>query len=112
MQALSLVPDVGRAKATDWGSGTGRLSFTLAERFDQVTCVDISTSMLAILTARAEAQGVSSLDLKLVDEFSGEADHDFGLSLITIQHFPNRQTVRLAIDTMVKSLKPDGQIVI
>lgn len=112
MQALSLVPGVGREKAIDWGSGTGRLSFTLAQEFEWVTCVDISTSMQSALAERAEERGIANLDLTLVGDFVGEADHDFGLSLITMQHFPDRETVRSAIEAMVQSLKPGGQMVI
>jgi len=112
MQALSMVPDVLRGKAIDWGSGTGRLSFTLAEEFEEVTCVDISTSYLAALAERAEKRGVSNLDLTPVEDFVGMADHDFGLSLITMQHFPDREVVRSTIEALVDSLKPGGQMVI
>lgn len=111
-QALDLVPGVARGKVIDWGSGTGRLSFTLAEEFDQVTCVDISSSFLAVLAERAKAREIKNLDLRLVGDFKGGADHDFALSLITMQHFPDRETVRSAIEAMIASLRPGAHMVI
>jgi len=88
-EALALIPEIPRGKALDWGSGTGRLSFTLAESFGSVTCVDISTSMQATLRERALDRGIENLDLVRVDDFDGDASHDFALSLITLQHWPS-----------------------
>lgn len=111
-QALELVPDVGDGKAIDWGSGTGRLAFTLADKFKRVTCVDISTSMQATMRARAAERGISNLDIVHVDDFDGDSSHDFGLSLITMQHFPDRETVKQALYAMVSGLKPGGWLVV
>ncbi len=109
--ALELVPQVGRDQALDWGAGTGRLSFALAERFGRVTCVDISTSMQDLLAQRAEQRGVSNLDLVTVDAFRPRGEHDFALSLITMQHFSDRAAVEQAIRAMVASLRPGGALV-
>lgn len=111
-QALSLVPTVGNGKAIDWGSGTGRLAFTLAERFGRVTCVDISTSMQATMRARAAERQIANLDIVHVDDFEADASHDFGISLITMQHFPDRATVESALRAMVEGLKPGGWLVV
>ena len=111
-QDLALVPDVGLQKALDWGSGTGRLAFTLAETFNHVTCVDISTSMQATMRERAAELGLTNLDIVPADDFVGDASHDFGLSLITMQHFANRATVAAATEAMVAGLKPGGWMVI
>lgn len=111
-EALALVPDLGTGKALDWGAGTGRLAFTLAKRFDQVTCVDISTSMQAILRERAAERGITNIETVLVDDFAPDATYDFGLSLITMQHFPDRATVQAALRTMAKALKPGGYLIV
>lgn len=111
-KALALVPEVGNLKALDWGSGTGRLSFALAEKFERVTCVDVSTSMQMTLRGRARERGISNLDIVHVDDFDGDASHDFALSLITIQHFPDRETVELTLRSMVAGIKPGGWLIV
>lgn len=111
-EALALVPNVGTEKAIDWGSGTGRLAFTLAEKFARVTCVDVSTSMQDTLRARASERGVSNLDVVHIDDFNGDASHDFGLSLITMMHFSNRAAVKQALEAMVSGLKPGGWLIV
>lgn len=111
-QALSMVPSVGKGKALDWGSGTGRLAFTLSEHFDSVTCVDISTSMQATLRSRATERAISNLEIVHVDDFKGDASHDFALSLITMQHFPDRESVKQALHSMVAGLKPGGWLIV
>lgn len=111
-QALALVPEVGHGKALDWGAGTGRLSFTLAEKFDRVTCVDVSTSMQAILRTRAAERNITNLDIVHVDQFVGDGTYDFALSLITMQHFSNREMVEEALRAMVAALKPGGWMIV
>lgn len=111
-QALALVPDVEYGKAIDWGSGTGRLAFTLADKFERVTCVDISTSMQATMRSRAAERGISNLDIVHVPDFKPDASHDFGLSLITMMHFSNREAVKEALEAMVAGLKPGGWMIV
>ena len=111
-KALSLVPEVGRQKALDWGSGTGRLSFALAGEFERVTCVDISTSMQDTLRTRAAERGIKNLEIVHADDFGADESHDFGLSLITIQHFPDRATVERTLRAMVAGLKPGGWLIV
>jgi ubiquinone/menaquinone biosynthesis C-methylase UbiE len=45
----------------DLGAGTGRFALAAAGRFGQVTAVDISPAMLAVLRRRAAAAGVANL---------------------------------------------------
>jgi ubiquinone/menaquinone biosynthesis C-methylase UbiE len=45
----------------DLGAGTGRFALAAARRFAQVTAVDISPAMLAVLRERAAAAGVANL---------------------------------------------------
>ena len=111
-EALQMAPAPRSGRALDWGAGTGRLSFALAERFERVTCVDISTSMQELLAQRAEQREITNLDLVIVDEFSPAGDHDFALSLITMQHFSDRDAVEKALTMMVRALGPGGKLVV
>lgn len=111
-EALARVPgEAATGRALDWGSGTGRLSFALAQRFGEVTCVDVSRSMLATLTERAAARGISNLRPRHLTVFEPAADHDFALSLITLQHFPDRAAVAEALQQMTHALRPGGHLV-
>jgi ubiquinone/menaquinone biosynthesis C-methylase UbiE len=47
----------------DLGAGTGRFALAAARRFGQVTAVDISPAMLALLRRRAAAAGLTNLAL-------------------------------------------------
>lgn len=55
--------------ALDFGCGVGRLVLTLSERFDQVTGVDISSSMLAEATSNGEREGRANIRLLRTPEF-------------------------------------------
>lgn len=110
--ALRLVPETRRERALDWGSGTGRLSFALAAVFAHVTCVDASTSMLTTLQDRAKDRGIENVDCIHTDSFIPSSNHDFALSLITMQHFPDLRTVEAAISCMVGSLRKDGHLLV
>lgn len=111
-EVLSAVPDVTFGAALDWGSGTGRLSFALAERFARVSCVDISDTMLATLQARASERSIDNLRRVLLPDFIGEGDHDLVVSLITLQHLPSREAVVDAIEKMVGGLRSGGYLYI
>lgn len=111
-EALALISTVNFGKALDWGSGTGRLSFTLAQKFEHVTCVDVSTTMQATLRERAADRCIANLDIVHVDDFEADASHDFALSLITMQHFPDRATVERALHEIVAGLTPGGWLIV
>jgi ubiquinone/menaquinone biosynthesis C-methylase UbiE len=49
------------ATVVDLGAGTGRFALAAARRFRQVTAVDVSPAMLAVLRERAAAAGLSNL---------------------------------------------------
>lgn len=113
-EALALLPsEPDKDRALDWGSGTGRLSFALRDRgFHSVTCVDISTTMLERLAERAVERGIDGIDLTTVSEFDPRGDHDLAICLITLQHFPSRDTVAGAVEAMMRGLKVGGFLVI
>jgi SAM-dependent methyltransferase len=109
-EVLERIPDVGRGRALDWGSGTGRLSFALAEAFSEVTCVDISEPMLRTLEDRARARNIKNIRPFRLEDFEPRADHDLAISLITLQHFPSREAVAEALRKMAASLRTGGYL--
>ena len=111
-QVLADLPaGAGRARATDWGSGTGRLSLALAQRFSQVTCVDVSDAMLAALTARAAERGVTNVRGVRVEDLQPAGDQDLVLCLLVLQHLPDRAAVLVALESMVACLAVGGRVV-
>jgi len=107
-----LPADTGRSRATDWGSGTGRLSLALAAHFDQVTSVDVSDPMLATLADRAAQRGVTNVRGVRLDEHRPGADQDLVLCLLVLQHLPDRAAVLAALEAMTASLRPGGRLVV
>ena len=76
---------VRRGHALDFGAGVGRLSLPLAGRFDQVSSVDVSSSMLAELARNAAGR----TNVTTHGSLDGVAPTlDFALSLIVLQHIP------------------------
>lgn len=82
---------VARSRALDFGCGVGRLSAALAERFDDVTAVDIAPAMLQRASAEVRAQNIRWTlnphpDLRMFPD----AGFDFIYSNIVLQHMPPR----------------------
>src|SRR5947209_12169852 len=50
------------SSVVDLGTGTGQFALAAARRFGQVTAVDVSPAMLALLRERAAGQGLKNLD--------------------------------------------------
>jgi SAM-dependent methyltransferase len=99
-------------KALDYGAGTGRLSFALSARFARVTAVDVSPGMLATLSGRARTRSIANIEPLHADEFDPQADHDFAISLLVLQHLPSLDDVARAIARIAAALRPGGVAVI
>jgi SAM-dependent methyltransferase len=99
-----------RNAALDFGSGTGRLTFALAEVYEKVTALDVSAPMLKTLIERARTRGLENIAAGQVADFQPMADHDYAISLITLQHFPARAPIAEAIGTMLAAVKSGGHI--
>ncbi|HWX74458.1 MAG TPA: class I SAM-dependent methyltransferase [Solirubrobacteraceae bacterium] len=97
-----------RTRALDFGCGVGRLTLPLAERFEHVYGVDVSTSMLREAERNASEQHVSNvewIETPRLSELSGR--YDLVLSTIVFQHIPVREGERL-FATLVAGLRPGG----
>lgn len=106
-QCLALLPYLPHGKALDFGAGTGRLSFALAERFTSVTCVDVSPSMREVLLFRARTRGIENL-VVMPCEAMPLPDHEFVLSLMTLQHLSGPREIQHTLQVIVASLSQGG----
>jgi SAM-dependent methyltransferase len=99
------------ATALDWGCGTGRLSFALAQRLRSVTSYDIASSMLALLRSRAAERQITNLLVSDVEP--RETNHyDLVVSLLVIQHAPSRADALKLLRAMCDRVRRDGWLVV
>lgn len=98
-----------RGHALDFGCGVGRLSQALARRFERVTAVDISQSMLAKARELDTSGGRVDWVHNERDElaFLPSASVDFVYSNITLQHIPPPHLQRY-IAEFLRVLCPGG----
>jgi ubiquinone/menaquinone biosynthesis C-methylase UbiE len=91
--ALPLQPEM---TALEYGCGTGLLSFALQPDFAHITLADTSQGMLAVLTGKIAASGVTNmvpLRLDLSADPAPATRFDVTYSLMTLHHIPDTQTV-------------------
>lgn len=92
------------------GCGVGRVTYWLAERFEQVTAADISTIHLD--NARKAVQSGKRTNVRLVhlnslDVFKDIPQFDVFISTIVLQHNPP-PLIALLLRTALRKLRPDG----
>ena len=104
----------GRQAALDFGCGIGRLAAGLANHFNEVTGVDVSSTMLA--SARELHSNRTNLQFELNQKkdlrWIPEASFDLVLSLLVLQHLESTQTIETFLRDFVRILKPGGAIVV
>lgn len=108
----SPVPPPGRAKAVEIGSGLGRVSLALADRFDRVVGVDVSPEMVQRAGELVHDPRVSFLvgdgaSLRGV----GDASADLVLSFTVFQHIPRVELIEGYIAEAGRILRPGGLFV-
>lgn len=92
------------------GSGPGRMTAGLAERFDRVLALDVSPAMLerartAIPDEHVEFRPISGERLDGVDD----AFADVLICYLVLQHLPSRDVVLSYISEFARVLKPGGE---
>jgi 2-polyprenyl-3-methyl-5-hydroxy-6-metoxy-1,4-benzoquinol methylase len=103
---------VNRKKCLDFGSGVGRLSFALADYFDEVSGIDISETMVGKARKYAELRGIKNAKFVLSESIAlskqlNEGSFDFVYSNITLQHL-ERGLQENYLSEFAKLLKKDG----
>ena len=106
---LHLTPKI---RIADLGAGEGLISQLLAQRADEVVCVDNSPKMIEFGRELAEKNDLSNLVYKLGDiEEVPLADDSFDLALLS-QALHHAQHPQKAIDEAFRILEPGGQLIL
>ena len=106
-----LWPSLQNGSALDFGCGVGRLSQALARRFERVTGVDISPTMLELARQYDSSGGRCEYLLNTEPHLQRFADSsfDFIFSLITLQHMEPR-VAQAYLREFVRVLRPGGML--
>ena len=99
----------------DVGCGVGRWSRRLAKRGAHVTGIDLSPTMIAEATRRAQAEGIGArcrfATQNLADLAAG-AKFDLVIGVTVLQHILEPQALRAALARMTDHLAPGGRMVL
>jgi ubiquinone/menaquinone biosynthesis C-methylase UbiE len=91
-QIVSRLPLRPAVRVLDVGSGSGALSIPAARKGAEVVAVDLAPTMVARLTARAQAEGLSSLHARVGDGTRLDLEDDsvdIAVSLNGVSLFPD-----------------------
>ena len=93
----------------DFGCGTGRLVIPLAKRFNYVTGVDVSSSMLSETYKNCQNYGLCNVDLLKSDDALSEITGTFNFihSFIVLQHIPKVRGEKI-LHRLIELLSPNG----
>jgi ubiquinone/menaquinone biosynthesis C-methylase UbiE len=107
----ALAPGYGKRRALDFGCGVGRLSQALAEHFEEVYGVDISSAMIQHARGHNRHGDRCHYLVNEVDDLRIFPDEhfDFIYSNITLQHMPSRYSRRY-IAEFLRVLAPAGAL--
>lgn len=96
-------------RALEFGCGVGRLLLPLGRRFESVTGVDVSASMLREAERHCRRTGADNVHLVLSDDelTSLRPGFDFVLSYLVFQHIPVRRG-EVVLRRLLELLRPGG----
>jgi 2-polyprenyl-3-methyl-5-hydroxy-6-metoxy-1,4-benzoquinol methylase len=98
-------------RVLELGCGVGRLTRTLAQRFESVTALDISPGNIQL--AKNDLKNYKNVDFQILNSLdsirSQEGEFDVFISLITLQHNPP-EVQKAMLETIFSKLKKSGSI--
>ena len=106
------VPLSRTMRALDYGSGTGMLSFPLADALGPIVLTDASPGMLQVVTEKIAAQGVANMTTRLASpDAAVSPDEHFDLiySSMVLHHIPDTAAI---LGTWHDQLNPGGWLCI
>jgi 2-polyprenyl-3-methyl-5-hydroxy-6-metoxy-1,4-benzoquinol methylase len=97
--------------ALDFGSGVGRVTIPLSQRFKKVVGVEISDAMIAEAQKNRQRFAAENIEfVKSDDHLSGLSQKfDFINSCLVLQHLPLKRGMNI-ISRLLQSLNPGGVI--
>lgn len=97
-------------EALDFGCGIGRLSKALAKHFNRVYGIDISPTMLENAKEIHQRNPKISFIQNNQHDLAGFQTDKFDLviSLITLQHIPDKEMIKQFLNEFIRVLKPNG----
>jgi len=105
---VGISPPPGRL--LDVGCGTGVLAARLAARGYEATGLDPSDGMLRLLRERAPE--VAAVQASAMDMPFGDEEFDLSVSVATMHHIADPESVRRALAEMVRVVRPGGKVIV
>lgn len=99
-------------RVLDVAAGSGALSLPAARAGAEVVAIDIAPTMVERLTARGEAEGLTTLHADVGDGTSLELEHDtfdVAMSLNGVSLFPD---LTAGLTEMLRVTRPGGQVIV
>jgi SAM-dependent methyltransferase len=98
------------ARLLDVGCGTGVLAARLAARGYEATGLDPSEGMLHMLRERAPE--VTAVQASATEMPFGDGEFDLTVSVATMHHIADPDSVRRALAEMVRVVRPGGTVIV
>jgi len=110
-EMIKMFPKSKQMTALEYGAGTGILSFMLSDRFEQISMMDSSTEMVAVMNkkiADANAKNLTAIfhDLESKPFFE---QYDIIFNQMVMHHVVD---IDKTLDSFKSLLKPNGYLVI
>ena len=101
------------SRCLEIGCGTGRMTTSLGQQFEEVVAVDVSPKMIDQARAAVAARDVSGVRFQLVpgDSLRGVPDRwaDVLVCYLVLQHFPTKKNVLSYFAEFERVLAPGGE---
>ncbi len=113
--ADEILKAIGKNKyssALEFGSGTGNVSFQMADMFGSITLADTSEGMLSVLRQKIASGGITNMKPCLINEsfpLTSKEGFDIIYTLLTLHHIKN---LNMIFSDLSAVLKPRGLLFI